>query len=55
MYRLHLTSAYGFYNHMIMRFQSEFSGVLKLDGFLNFPLLSLENSTLASKFQVNLI
>jgi protein SMG5 len=42
MYRLHLSSAYGFYNHLILRFQSEFNSFLQLDGFLDFPLLSIE-------------
>jgi protein SMG5 len=42
MYRLHLSSAYGFYNHLILRFQSEFNSILQLDGFLDFPLLCIE-------------
>ncbi|CAF0946867.1 unnamed protein product [Brachionus calyciflorus] len=45
-YRLHLTSAYGFYNHLIIRFQSEFRSVLQLDGFLNLPLINYEKNSL---------
>jgi hypothetical protein len=44
MYRLHLAAAYGFYNHMLIRFQSEFGAIVNLDGFLNFPILSHEKS-----------
>lgn len=49
MYRLHLASAYGFYNHLILRFQSEFRPVLQLDGFLNFPLISYEKNPLQGR------
>ncbi len=46
MYRLHLSSAYGFYNHLILRFQSEFNSTIQLDGFLDFPCLSYEKQPL---------
>jgi hypothetical protein len=46
LYRLHLTSAYGFYNHLLIRFQSEFSSLVQLEGFLNFPMLSHEKPIL---------
>ena len=42
-----MSSAYGFYNHLTLRFQSEFNSVLNLDGFLDFPLLSIEKQTSA--------
>ena len=45
MYRLHLSSAYGFYNHLILRFQSEFNSFLQLNGFLDFTFLSYEKPT----------
>ncbi|RNA44425.1 SMG5-like [Brachionus plicatilis] len=50
-YRLHLASAYGFYNHLILRFQSEFHSVLQLDGFLNFPLMSYEKALSQDKIE----
>lgn len=46
MYRLHLSSAYGFYNHLILRFQSEFNSVIQLNGFLDFPFLNYEKQPL---------
>lgn len=49
MYRLHLTSAYGFYNHLIFKFQTEFNSIIQLDGFLDFPVLSFEKQTNKSK------
>lgn len=49
MYRLHLSSAYGFYNQLILRFQTEFNSVLPLDGFLDFPVLSYEKQPLNGK------
>ena len=49
MYRLHLSSAYGFYNHLILRLQSEFNSVIHLDGFLDFPLLSIEKQATTTK------
>jgi hypothetical protein len=38
MYRLHLSAAYGYYNHLILRLQSEFNLNINLDGFLDFPI-----------------
>jgi hypothetical protein len=52
MYRLHLSSAYGFYNHLILKFQSEFNSLIQLDGFLDFPILSFEKTTNKGKFQI---
>ena len=49
MYRLHLSSAYGFYNHLILRFQSEFNSILDLTGFLDFPFFNYEKQPIASK------
>jgi hypothetical protein len=45
MYRLHLTSAYGFYNHLMLKFQSEFNTFIQLDGFLDFPVINFEKQT----------
>jgi hypothetical protein len=38
MYRLHLSAAYGYYNHLILKLQSEFNLNINLDGFLDFPI-----------------
>jgi protein SMG5 len=42
MYRLHLSSAFGYYNHLCLKFQTEFNSIIKLDGFLDYPIISDE-------------
>jgi protein SMG5 len=39
MYRLHLTSAYGFYNQLILKLQTEFSSLIQLNSFLDLPIV----------------
>ena len=50
MYRLHLASAYGFYNHLILKFQTEFNSIMQLDGFLDFPILTFEKQPIKRIF-----
>lgn len=50
MYKLHLSSAYGFYNHLVLKFQTEFNSILQLDGFLDYPLLTFDKPPLNSNF-----
>ncbi len=49
MYRLHLASSYGFYSHLILKFQTEFGSYVKIDGFLDFPLINYEKQQISSK------
>ena len=43
MYRLHLSSAYGYYHHLLFKCQSEFATVLKLNGFLDFSHINYDS------------
>lgn len=45
MYRLHLSTAFGYYNQLILRLKQEFSSSLNLDGFLDFTLQSRDISS----------
>lgn len=38
MYRLHLSTAFGYYNNLILRMQYEFNCNLDLDAFLDFAI-----------------
>jgi hypothetical protein len=49
MYRLHLASSYGFYSHLMLKFQTEFGSYVKLDGFLDFPIINYEKQQISSK------
>ncbi len=49
MYRLHLASSYGFYSHLILKFQTEFGQYVKIDGFLDFPIINYEKQPVNSK------
>jgi len=41
-----LTSAYGFYNQLILKLQSEFSSLIQLNSFLDFPIVEpIQSST----------
>ena len=45
MYRLHLSSAYGYYHHLMFKCQSEFAAVLKLNGFLDFSHINYDSTS----------
>lgn len=48
MYRLHLSSAFGFYNHLLLRMQIDFHSVLNLDGFLDFTIINYQKNSSSS-------
>jgi protein SMG5 len=54
MYRLHLSTAFGFYNQLILRLKQEFNSTLNLDSFLDFSLQSRDISSALFPLATNL-